>query len=109
MPATAASPQTRPRSGHSGSFAPWPRVVGCAGGIAALMLAACAHNPQVVVSNAGPTGSGSPVVAINTAQDRALCRDEPATRTGDDDYLACQPTHRPYSLEYAPVSARKRT
>lgn len=80
MPATAASPQTRSRSGHSGSFAPWPRVVGCAGGIAALTLAACAHHPQAVVSNAGPIGSGSPAVAISTAQDRALCRDEPATR-----------------------------
>ena len=80
MPATAASPITRPRFGHSSRFAPWPRVAGCAGGTLALLLAACAHHPQAAVPAAGATGAGGPVVAVSTGQDRALCRDDPATR-----------------------------
>ncbi|WP_462388750.1 M15 family metallopeptidase [Acidovorax sp. Q11] len=81
MPATAASPTTRTRQ-RSGQRVLKPRVAGCAGGIVALMLVACAHHPQAVVSSAGTTESGSPAVAVGAGHERRLCRDDPATRAG---------------------------
>ncbi len=79
MPAISASPTTLR---HPGRPAPWPRAVGCAAGIATLWLAACVHQPQAAVPAAGAIGAGGPALAASAGPQRALCRDDPATRAG---------------------------
>lgn len=79
MPAISASPTTLR---HPGRPAPWPRAAGCAGGIAALWLAACVHQPQAAVPAAGAIGAGDPALAASAGPQRVLCGDDPATRTG---------------------------
>lgn len=79
MSATSASPTILR---HTGQPAPWPRAVGCAGGIATLWLAACVHQPQAAVLAAGAMGAGGPALSTSAGPQRLLCRDDPATRTG---------------------------
>lgn len=79
MPATSAS---HPTLRHLNQRAPWPRAAGCAGGIAALWLAACVHQPQAAVPAAGAMGAGGPALAASAGPQRALCRDDSTTRTG---------------------------